>query len=145
MFGPSILPVVRFSPHHLLLPQHTHTLCLLRLGCLGWLFIPCLMPRGTAGLASRFSLFVWSLHTASWVFLTAWGSQSSQVSYIMVGFLSGSVSGALGRCFKASEVLGCPFDCILLVKQVTKAIPDSKDGGLDSAFFFFFLNIFIGV
>ena len=77
MFEASILAVARFFPYHLLLPQHTHThththtlslslslsltltltVCVQRLGCLGQLFIPCLMLRGTAELASHFPLF----------------------------------------------------------------------------------------
>ena len=83
MFEASILAVARFFPYHLLLPQHTHThthtltLCVQRLGCLGQLFIPCLMLRGTAELASHFPLFVWSFHKALWGFLIGWGSQGS--------------------------------------------------------------------
>lgn len=81
VFEASILAVARFFPYHLLLPQHTHThthpLCAQRLGCLGQLFIPDLMPRGIAELASHFPLFVLSLHKALWGFLIGWGSQGS--------------------------------------------------------------------
>ena len=65
-------------------------------------------------------------------FFTAPWSPDSQISYVVVDFPNGNVWKALDRNYKASKVSECPFQCILLVKEASKPILDSKEGELNS-------------